>query len=114
MDCLFMEGQIGYCCLMTTVAYVSAFPPQITVPGGGGLGMFCEVFRGLISRLNFFQSDLDRDQFNRWQNLAVSQSDVRMLLSSIEKELQVKSITFTTRLYSDLGCFSLGCLILLN
>lgn len=105
MDCLFMEGQIGYCCLMTTVAYVSAFPPQITVPRGGRLGMFCEVFRGLISRLNFFQSDLDRDQLNRWQNLAVSQSDVRMFLSSIEMELQVKSITFTTRLCSDLGLF---------
>lgn len=67
--------------------------------------MFCEVFRGLISRLNFFQSDLDRDQLNRWQNLAVLQSDVRNFLSSIEKELQVKSITFTTRLYSDLGLF---------
>lgn len=107
MDCLFMEGQIGYCCLMTTVAYVSAFPPQITVPGGGGrLGMFCEVFRGLISRLNFFQSNLDRDQLNRWKNMAETQSDDRMfLISSIEKELQVKSITFTTRLYSDLGLF---------
>ena len=90
-----MEGEIGYCCLMTTVAYVSASPP-LTVRGKPMILMkvFCDLILGLIFffiffHFFFFQSDLNDDHLNRWQSLLTSGPDIRRLLGDIERELQV-------------------------
>ena len=92
MGCLFMEGEIGYCCLMTTVAYVSASPPQVTVRGKPMILMkvFCDLILGLIFFFFFFfQSDLNDDHLDRWQSLLTSGPDISRLLGDIERELQV-------------------------
>lgn len=50
MGCLFMEGEIGFCCLMTAVAYVSVLVPvrrQTRISSNF-------INRGLISDLTFF------------------------------------------------------------
>lgn len=43
MGCLFMEGEIGFCCLMTAVAYVSALPCHTNKSPSGGKQGFHKV-----------------------------------------------------------------------
>ncbi len=104
----------GYCCLMTTVAYVSASPPQVTVRGKPVILMkvFCDLILGLNFFFHFFhfffQSDLNDDHLKRWQSLLTSGPDISRLLGDIERELQVNKHPIVDTFIFWIGVFQHG------
>ena len=115
MGCLFMEGEIGFCCLTTAVVYVSVLPTPACSSSAGKRGFhqilsisWPDIGADSFCFSVFFssQNDLSQDQLYRWQSLLRPQFDASLSLESIERELQVKAIILTlTCLYSEFEVF---------